>query len=74
MILKLKQTISNVLNSSNQWDSRPKKRENLCLQPTHRSKRLSWANNYKNWARNNLRRIISSDKTKISIWGSDGIK
>ena len=50
------------------------KRENLCLQPTHRSKRLNWANNHKNWTRNNLQRIISSDKTKISIWGSDGIK
>jgi ADP-glucose pyrophosphorylase len=74
MVLKLKQTILNVLNCSNQWDLRPKKRENLFLQPTHRSERLKWANNHKNWTRNNLRRIISSDKTKISIWGSDGIK
>ncbi|KAG2204012.1 hypothetical protein INT46_003314 [Mucor plumbeus] len=43
------------------------------LTATHRSKRLSWANAHKSWTKNNLRHMISSDKTKISIWGSDGI-
>jgi hypothetical protein len=44
------------------------------LTATHRSKRLNWANAHKNWTRNNLHRMIFSDKTKIIIRGSDGIK
>jgi hypothetical protein len=32
-------------------------------------KRLNWAKAHKSWTSNNLRRLVFSDKTKISIWG-----
>ena len=50
-----------------------KKKKSL-ITATHRSKKINWANAHKSWLINNLRRMVSSYKTKSSISGSDGIK
>jgi hypothetical protein len=51
-----------------------KKKKKPLLTATHRTKRLNWAKAHKSWTSNNFRRMVFPDKTKISIWGSDGIK
>jgi transposase len=42
------------------------------LRPVHRRKRLTFAKKYRDWTREDWRRVIWSDETKINLLGSDG--
>ncbi|KAG1400988.1 hypothetical protein G6F59_013105 [Rhizopus arrhizus] len=44
------------------------------LKAIHMKKRLAWANAHKDWTKNDWRRIVFSDETKVNVWGSDGVK
>ncbi|KAG0807541.1 hypothetical protein G6F19_013815 [Rhizopus arrhizus] len=36
-------------------------------------KRLAWANAHKDWTKDDWRRMVFSDETKVNVWGSDGV-
>ncbi|KAG1615775.1 hypothetical protein G6F44_013168 [Rhizopus delemar] len=44
------------------------------LKPIHTKKRLAWANAHKDWTKDDWRRMVFSDETKVNVWGSDGVK
>ncbi|KAG1495050.1 hypothetical protein G6F52_013074 [Rhizopus delemar] len=44
------------------------------LKAIHMKKRLAWANAHKDWTKDDWRRMIFSDETKVNVWGSDGVK
>ena len=44
------------------------------LNIAQRKKRLTWAKAHQNWTRDQWRRVIFSDESKISLFGSDGIR
>ncbi|KAG1246130.1 hypothetical protein G6F65_020850 [Rhizopus arrhizus] len=37
-------------------------------------KRLAWVNAHKDWTKDDWRRIVFSDETKVNVWGSYGVK
>lgn len=51
-----------------------KKKKKPLLKPQHRKQRLEWAKAHRSWTKDDWRRMVFSDETKINIWGSDGIK
>ena len=64
------QTIRNLLKDNN-FDSRIK-RPALPLTPARKKARLAFANKYKHWTKEDWKRVIFSDETKIYRLGSDG--
>ncbi|KAG1415692.1 hypothetical protein G6F59_009639 [Rhizopus arrhizus] len=44
------------------------------LKAIHMKKRLAWANAHKDWTKDDWRRMVFSDETKVNVWGSDGVK
>ncbi|KAG1506675.1 hypothetical protein G6F52_011827 [Rhizopus delemar] len=40
----------------------------------HMKKRLAWTNAHKDWTKDDWRRMVFSDETKVNVWGSDGVK
>ena len=44
------------------------------LNDKQRKKRLSWAREHLEWTKDNWKKVLWSDKTKISIFGSDGVR
>ncbi|KAG1084260.1 hypothetical protein G6F39_013116 [Rhizopus arrhizus] len=44
------------------------------LKAIHMKKRLAWANTHEDWTKDDWRRMVSSDETKVNVWGSDGVK
>ncbi|KAG0906358.1 hypothetical protein G6F33_011444 [Rhizopus arrhizus] len=44
------------------------------LKAIHMKKRLAWANTHKDWTKDDWRRMVFSDETKLNVWGSDGVK
>ena len=43
------------------------------LKAIHMKKRLAWFNVHKNWTKDDWRRIVFSDETKVNVWGSYGV-
>jgi len=43
------------------------------LNPAQRKKRLLWAKNHVSWTLDDWKKVIWSDETRISIFGSDGV-
>jgi hypothetical protein len=66
------QTVRNVLKK-NGLKAVVKKKKPL-LTKRHRTRRMEFANKYKNWTAREWRRVIFSDETKINRFGSDGRK
>ncbi|KAG0975615.1 hypothetical protein G6F29_011407 [Rhizopus arrhizus] len=44
------------------------------LKAIHMKKRLAWVNAHKDWTKDDWRRMVFSDETKVNVWGSDGVK
>ncbi|KAG1136433.1 hypothetical protein G6F37_013728 [Rhizopus arrhizus] len=55
------------------FQARIKKRKPF-LKAIHMKKRLAWANAHKDWTKDDWRRMVFSDETKVNVWGSDGVK
>lgn len=51
-----------------------KKQKKPLLSSKHMKQRLNWAKSHEHWTKDDWRRMVFSDETKINIWGSDGIK
>ena len=45
-----------------------------CLSNKHKKTRFEWAKVHQNWTIDNWKRVIWSDKIKINLWNSNGIK
>ena len=52
--------------------SKIKKKKPLLLR-RQRITRYNWAKKYKSWTVYDWKRVIWTDETKITIWGSDGV-
>ncbi|KAG0776939.1 hypothetical protein G6F21_013502 [Rhizopus arrhizus] len=44
------------------------------LKAIHMKKRLAWVNAHKDWTKDDWRRMVFSDETKVNVWGSYGVK
>jgi hypothetical protein len=51
-----------------------RKQESDFISESNRKKRLAWAKQHRVLAKDDWRKWIFSDKTKVNIWASDGIK
>jgi hypothetical protein len=51
-----------------------RKQESDFISQSNRKKRLAWTKQHWVLAKDNWRKWIFSDKTKVNIWASDGIK
>ncbi|KAG1532494.1 hypothetical protein G6F49_013683 [Rhizopus delemar] len=65
-------TAINVLKSMNFFAAIKVKKPLLTAK--HMKRRLVWAKKHQNCTTDDWRRVVFSDKTKVSIWGSDGCK
>jgi hypothetical protein len=51
-----------------------KKIKKPLLSKKHKKARHEWAKAHKDWTKDDWRRVIFTDETKINVWGSDGCK
>ena len=49
-------------------------RKKLFLNAAQRLKRVQWANEHQNWTVDQWKQVIWSDETRVSLFGSDGIR
>jgi hypothetical protein len=50
------------------------KKKKPFLNKKHMIQRLNWAKAHQSWTKDDWKRMIFSDETKINVWGSDGCK
>lgn len=50
------------------------KKKKPSLTDAHKRQRVEWAKRVRNWTRENWRKVLFSDETKMNVCGSDGIR
>ena len=65
-------TATNILKSMDFCSGIKKKKP--FLSSKHKAARFSWAKRHEHWTKDDWKRVVFSDETKINVWGSDGCK